>query len=267
MEYIHGFSKRERDRLLYQNEVLGPMIYTHINLSAISVLVEVGCGVGAQMIRILDDYPDITVIGVDISEIQLEEAKQNLQKAGIEDSRYQLIHSSGSDIPILDAQADGVLMVWVLEHVQEPIEIIKEAFRVLKNNGKIFITEVFNDSLSIYPRFQEVISFWNKLCDFQHALGGNGNVGMQLGNYLLDSGYHNITTISYPLFYDTRNLSKRNQQFEYWISLMESAAIQMIEAQYITADEWKVVKEKMLYIQSCKDCVFYYNWIQAQGEK
>jgi len=42
-------------------------------------------------------------------------------------------------IPLKDSSIDGILCTQVLEYVPEPEEVLKEFFRVLKPNGKLFI--------------------------------------------------------------------------------------------------------------------------------
>ncbi len=47
--YLHGFSQKEQDRLRTQAAFAEHTVYQDINLSSVKNLLEVGCGVGAQM--------------------------------------------------------------------------------------------------------------------------------------------------------------------------------------------------------------------------
>lgn len=61
---------------------------------------------------------------------------------------------SVDDIPIEDESFDIVLLAEVLEHLENPIDVLKECKRVLKKNGKIVITMPF-----LYPKHADPYDF------------------------------------------------------------------------------------------------------------
>src|SRR5271168_894381 len=79
-EYIHTFTKDEEDRLVRQAELLEPHLHKFIDLSSCSILLEIGCGVGAQLRLLLRKYPHLRATGVDISESQIRRARLLLAK-------------------------------------------------------------------------------------------------------------------------------------------------------------------------------------------
>ena len=50
---------------------------------------------------------------------------------------------SADDIPVPNGSYDMVLMTEVLEHLEKPVEVLKEAYRILKPGGEIIITMPF----------------------------------------------------------------------------------------------------------------------------
>ncbi len=122
LEYIHGFSELEQERLMFQNQVLSPLIYEKIDLNHLTKVLEIGCGVGAQMIEMLIRFPHIHITGIDISEEQMSKARMNLQYSKIDPSRYELFCLDITQTQTLSKEFEAVIMVWVLEHVSNSIE-------------------------------------------------------------------------------------------------------------------------------------------------
>lgn len=58
---------------------------------------------------------------------------------------------SADDIPVDDNTFDIVILAEVIEHLENPIEVLNECYRVLKNDGKIIITIPFLNALHADP--------------------------------------------------------------------------------------------------------------------
>lgn len=121
MSYIHGYSEEEQQRLIQQNEVLAPYIYQRLDLTSCRHIVEVGCGVGAQMMTLLNKYPDLSMTGIEHAPKQIKKAEHHLSRFPAFSGRYNFIEGDACVIrPTFDPPVDGALMVWVLEHVRQP---------------------------------------------------------------------------------------------------------------------------------------------------
>ena len=262
-EYIHGFSEIEQERLLFQNQVLSPLIYENIDLNPCTRILEIGCGVGAQMIEMLTRFPHIHITGVDISEVQVGKARINLKHSNIDPSRYELHCMDITQAHTLSKEFEAVIMIWVLEHVSNYLEILSAAKDHLIPNGQLFLTEVYNDSLGFFPPQDDILLHWNKMNAFQKSIGGNGNIGIELGSILKNLNFQNIEIKPYPILYDTTKLELRTEFFEYWISLMESGSKTMIDLNKIQSSEWEKVKNQLIQLSRNEDAVFFYNFIQA----
>jgi len=263
LEYIHGFSEIEQERLLFQNQVLSPLIYENIDLNPYNRILEIGCGVGAQMIEMLNRFPHIHITGVDISDVQVGKARLNLQHSNIDPSRYELYVMDITQAHTLSKEFEAVIMIWVLEHVSNYLEILSAAKDHLIPNGQLFLTEVYNDSLGFFPPQDDILLHWNKMNAFQKSIGGNGNIGIELGSTLKKLNFRNIEIKPYPILYDTTKLELRTEFFEYWISLMESGSKTMIDLNKIQSSEWETVKNQLIQLSRNEEAVFFYNFIQA----
>lgn len=74
-EYLHGFSEEEQIRLVEQAKFLAPYIFRKLDLSQVKNVLEVGMGVGAETVLLLEAYPHIHVRGLELSEYKLKRPK------------------------------------------------------------------------------------------------------------------------------------------------------------------------------------------------
>ncbi len=99
-------------------------------------LLEVGCGAG----HILERIHNGKLYGIDISEIQIERAKARLG------NRAELKKAPGESIPYEDKLFNKILCSEVIEHVLDPIPLLNEMKRVLKDDG-ILSLSIPNENL------------------------------------------------------------------------------------------------------------------------
>lgn len=81
-----------------------------------------------------------SVIAVDISGAMLHELSKKAAKEGL--SNIQTLLSDGCDMPLADKSAEIVCANMFLHHIEEPVEVIKEMYRVLKPGGKVFLADL-----------------------------------------------------------------------------------------------------------------------------
>ncbi len=94
-------------------------------------LVEVGCGVGTDLVRFARG--GASVVGVDLSETAVGLAKANLATSG---QAGTVLVADGGDLPLPTESVDVVYAHGVLQYAAEPRRIVEEAQRVLKPGGQ-----------------------------------------------------------------------------------------------------------------------------------
>ncbi|HEX5896450.1 MAG TPA: class I SAM-dependent methyltransferase [Thermoleophilaceae bacterium] len=87
-------------------------------------LLDVGCG-GAWLGDHFNDYT-----GIDVSPEAVEAARSHGHQA--------LLVNGDEPLPFEEASFDGVVLKDVLEHVKEPVALVREVRRVLRPGGRVF---------------------------------------------------------------------------------------------------------------------------------
>ncbi|MCF8237863.1 MAG: methyltransferase [Saprospiraceae bacterium] len=268
MTYIHGFSEEEQNRLLRQNEVLAPYIYKHQDFSLFHHLVEIGCGVGAQMITVLHQYPHLHLTGIELSSKQLQRAKTHLDHFPSFTGRFTLIEEDATRIkPRFTTPVDGAFMVWVLEHVPSPGALLANTCSWLPEGAPIWITEVYHPSFQVWPASTAIQEYWEDTLRYQRALGGDPSVGLYLANLLADAGFEDIQTTPHLFFLDQTRSEERAIMLAYWLNLMRSALHETLQAGYTTMDRWQNAEADMRDLIRNPEAVFYYSFIQATARR
>src|SRR5688572_17204840 len=138
--YVHGYASDEQERLLEQAEHWrDELILSGTALAAGTRLLEVGCGVGAVLGILGEAFPGVVLTGVDIEERQVETARAHLIRLGL---TADLRRADATELPFADESFDHVWMMWFLEHVAEPVSVLREARRVLVPRGALTAIEV-----------------------------------------------------------------------------------------------------------------------------
>lgn len=82
-KYVHGYSEREALRLNDQAATLDDIIHNDSIFSKDSLVLEAGCGVGAQTKIIATKNPDSNFVSIDLSEDSIREAKEMIKSFGL----------------------------------------------------------------------------------------------------------------------------------------------------------------------------------------
>jgi len=102
-----------------------------------AAILDLGAGDGTCLTYFSSYFPKARLVGIDVSEMSIEEAAaKNIPNTEVK--AYD-----GTTIPYPDASFDVILVATVMHHIRFELHpgLMKEALRVLKPGGKIFIVE------------------------------------------------------------------------------------------------------------------------------
>ena len=149
------------------------------NIKRGDVVLDAGCGVGGSSI-FLASAIGCKVIGVTLSEKQVQQAKQNAIRKNISDSlAFKAMDYSNTGFP-----NESFDVVWGCESIcyaDNKEQFIKEAFRLLKPGGKLivadgFVTKFENNDHTVIRKWLDgwqvnYLESMQRFCDFMQRSG------------------------------------------------------------------------------------------------
>jgi len=104
-------------------------------------VLDLGCGFGGLSKYLLESFPNITITGINPSEVQTSHIRNRLldNKDEFDSSRFRLIQTYFDDIGCLDIENDyfdRVVSIGLLEHITNIDLLQKNISKVLKPHGK-----------------------------------------------------------------------------------------------------------------------------------
>jgi SAM-dependent methyltransferase len=216
-QYVHGYGTPEQQRLVEQAEHWRHrLICDQTQLAAGTRLLEIGCGVGAVLAVLGQEYPGVRLFGVDIEPKQLEFAREHLARSGVEAT---LVDGDALALPFEDRAFDHVWMMWFLEHLADPPEVLREARRVMAPDGAITAIEVDYSTCHAEPSTPAIEALFDAMVRGMAASGWS-DAGTRLPGWLREVGFRSVHDGERPVWWEGDELAG---QANYAADVIESA--------------------------------------------
>ncbi|MGE5284836.1 MAG: methyltransferase domain-containing protein [Actinomycetota bacterium] len=262
-KYVHGYTKRESERLMDQATTLAELLHSDTVYPAGSNVLEAGCGVGAQTVILARNSPDANFTSIDSSEDSLRAARERVSSEGCTNVTFRLediLH-----LPFGDGAFDHVFVCFVLEHLPNPLEALHSLRKVLKPGGTITVIEGDHGSSYFHPDSPDAKKAIRCLIELQAGMGGNSLIGRQLYPLLRKAGYEDVSVSPRMVYVDSSKPDwvegfTRNT----FIAMVEGVREQALRSGLMEEVDWeRGIRD--LYRTTREDGTFIYTFFKGKA--
>ncbi len=260
IQYIHGTTPSEQERLALLNELTNPAFLDFLELEANHQVLEIGSGLGilaGEVAKRLNNKGSMT--GIEISQEQLQKVPKDI-------TNLRFVQGDASQLPFEDNTFDVVYGRYILEHVSNPTQVLHEVWRVLKPEGKVFFQENAIEFVRFYPDCPTFDMVWRQFLTLQSQLGGDGMIGIKLHYLLHHAQFKRLRLSIAPEVH-----APESGRFIDWvhniIGNIRSGETSLIEKNLATPLQIEQAIAELIALTKRKDASAYFYWNRIAGRK
>lgn len=159
-------------------------------------VLDLGCGSGIITHELAKQVYPGEVTGLDVSQVLLDKGQLAYSELSRKEQKIDISFQQGSvyDLPFSEASFDVVHARLLFQHLERPLEALKNIWHVLKPGGMLCIVDVDKDWSSLYPEPASSPQLDQAIIEKQLSQGGDPWVGRKLSYYLNSSGFAQVKT-------------------------------------------------------------------------
>ncbi len=192
--------------------------YSFIKKDIEGNIIDLGCGNGIDVHTMAKSYSNTKIIGIDHDTTLIDIAKKNTTASNV-----SFIHSEAHDIPFDSNSINGLRAERIIQHLSNPEDVLKEVYRVLKENSPFVIVETDWHGITFYT---EHINIENKIKKYLvEDKIKNGLASRNTLNYLNNQKFKNINVKVFPITLYSLNEANGLFKIEELINEMENKSL------------------------------------------
>lgn len=252
-------------RLMDQASTLTALLHGDTMYPDGSLVLEAGCGVGAQTVTLARQSPRAAFVSVDISPDSLTQARARVEGQGLTNVTFR--QADILALPFAEAHFDHAFVCFVLEHMPNPERALAALLRVLKAGGTLTVIEGDHGSAYFHPDSDSARRAIHCLVELQRRAGGDSLIGRRLYPLLVKAGARDVRVSPRMVYVD----ASRPALVEGFIrktltAMVEGVGEQAIRERLTDAASWRQgVRD--LYRTAESDGTFCYTFFKAVGVK
>jgi len=263
--YVHGYSRRENQRLQDQAGTLVELLHRDTHYPSGSRVLEAGCGVGAQTITLGRRSPEARFTSVDLSAASISEARRRADLVGL--TNVEFGQADIFEAPFAPESFDHVFVCFLLEHLPRPVKALTSLGTVLRPGGTITVIEGDHGSAFFHPDDVAAHKAIQSLIDLQRRAGGDALIGRQVYPLMVNAGFEAVRVDARMVYVD----SSRPQLVEgftkkTFTAMVEGVREAVLEAGLIEAEIFDA-GVRALYRTAEADGAFCYTFFKGVGQK
>jgi SAM-dependent methyltransferase len=189
--YIHGTTAAEQRRLSLMNDVLlNPASLRELALAGDESIVDFGCGLGQFTRAMARAVPRGRVVGLERDPAQLAGARRLAEEEG--GAANVEFRQADALAPVLDdgewETFDVAHARFVLEHVREPLRVVRNMVRAVRPGGRIILADDDHDIMRLSPAPLGFEDLWRAYMRSYDRNGTDPYVGRKLVSLLHEAG-------------------------------------------------------------------------------
>ncbi|MFJ9513605.1 methyltransferase domain-containing protein [Streptomyces sp. NPDC101754] len=214
------------------------MVHAGTTYPAGSLVLEAGCGAGAQSVHLLTASRGIRLVAVDRCARSLELARNRVR--GVPGAgEVGWCRTDLASLPFPDDTFDHVFVSFVLEHQTDPQDVLTELRRVLRPGGSLTVVEGDNDSVGLHPDSPDARAVISQLVLLQALAGGNPLFARQLQPALTEAGFTGVHVEPRTVYTDAgRPDLARLFVLDSYVPMVAAVRAQAVTAGLGTPEQW-----------------------------
>jgi SAM-dependent methyltransferase len=265
--YLHGVEPVEQERLSRLNELLNEGSLRELALAPGERVLEFGSGLG-QFARAMARRVGSSgrVVGIERSAEQLARAAELARAAG-EAGLIEMREGDVSAPPLAPDEWGGFDVAharFLLEHVPDPLAVVRQMVRAVRVGGRIVLEDDDHDRLRLWPEAPGFATLWDAYVRLIHVNDNDPYVGRRLVGLLHRAGARPRRT-AVVFFGGCAGSPELATMIENIVGLFEGVRERMLEKSLIAERDYQRAIASLRAWGERPDAALWYEVLWAEG--